>query len=300
MWNAIAQDIAQAIKNDFVITQTKQVCGGDTNTAFHITDNNHQFFVKLNQKQYLSAFQNESFALEHLAVSEQLIVPKVITCGTTLNYSYLVLEFLEMHTSSLQMANEQWFALGEGLAILHGNNQQAEFGWTENNYIGLTVQSNIWQQNWSRFFAEQRIGYQLQLLQDKGIQLGRLDVLTDICQQLLAHRRPIPSLVHGDLWQGNVSFVDGKPCMFDPASYYGDREVDIAMTELFGRFPAAFYQGYNHTFPLDKDYQYRKHIYNGYHILNHANLFAGIYINQAKSFINDLHKYHQMYVRNAS
>ena len=146
MWNAIAEDIATAIKSDFAITQTKQVCGGDTNTAFHITDDNHQFFVKLNQRNYLSAFQNESFALEHLALSEQLVIPKVITCGTTLNHSYLVLEFLEMHTSSLQNANEQWFALGEGLAKLHSNNQQAEFGWTEDNYIGRTIQSNIWQQ----------------------------------------------------------------------------------------------------------------------------------------------------------
>ncbi len=106
--------------------------------------------------------------------------------------------------------------------------------------------------------------------------------------ELLAHQVQ-PSLVHGDLWGGNAGCTaSGEPVIFDPATYFGDREVDIAMTELFGGFPAAFYKGYNEVFPLDAGYEQRKTLYNLYHILNHFNLFGGSYASQANRMIDQI------------
>ena len=115
------------------------------------------------------------------------------------------------------------------------------------------------------------------------------ELLLKAIPELLANYHPQPSLVHGDLWSGNASVTaSGEPTIFDPATYYGDREVDIAMTELFGGFPAAFYRAYNLAWPLDSGYESRKTLYNLYHILNHFNLFGGSYESQANRTINQI------------
>ena len=290
MFKAIADDISKAINTPYNITSKVKVTGGDINQAYRVSNGEQHFFVKINEKHCLENFQTEAFSLDHLVNNRQLRVPKVICYGETLDHSYLVLEYLEMHTSASNNADSDFFELGKAIAHLHNDNQQAEFGWPEDNYIGTTPQLNNYKQNWSVFFSENRIGYQLRLLADQGIALGNIDELVHICQQFLASHHPIPCLVHGDLWQGNVAFVDSSPCIYDPACYYADREVDIAMTELFGRLPESFYQGYNSIYPLGKNYNLRKNLYNGYHILNHANLFAGIYVDQAKTFIKELKK----------
>ncbi len=153
------------------------------------------------------------------------------------------------------------------------------------NWIGRTPQPNGWQHDWIAFRREQRLGFQLQLaaqngfggaLQRDGEQLlARLDGLFD-------GYVPVPSLLHGDLWGGNHGFLaDGTPVVFDPALYVGDRECDLAMSELFGGFAADFYAAYRASWPLDAGYAVRKTLYNLYHILNHANLFGGGYAAQA-------------------
>ena len=148
---------------------------------------------------------------------------------------------------------------------------------------------NPWTEDWAEFFAEHRIGFQLRLAARKGMRFTGADELVETIPQLLAGHTPIASIVHGDLWGGNASVTaEGEPVIFDPATYYGDREVDIAMTELFGGFPAAFYQGYNQEWPLDDGYDRRKTLYNLYHIINHYNLFGGGYGSQAQSMIRTL------------
>jgi fructosamine-3-kinase len=113
--------------------------------------------------------------------------------------------------------------------------------------------------------------------------------LLNALPQLLAGHNPQPALVHGDLWSGNAAVTqDGEPVILDPATYYGDREVDIAMTELFGRFPSSFYAAYNAAYPLDAGYAQRKTLYNLYHIINHFNLFGGGYGAQANRMIDQL------------
>lgn len=288
MWKTISLDIGKALQLDFNISHTQKLTGGDINLAYKVSDNNKTFFVKVNHRQFHDCFLSEAFCLDHLKQSSELIVPQVITSGKIKECSYLVLEYIDMHTSG----NNQgaFYRLGQSLAVLHSANQQAEFGWPEDNFIGSTKQLNDYQDNWSTFFASNRIAYQLKLLSEQAIHLVDIPTFSALCQQLLANHHPIPTLVHGDFWQGNIAFSNHAPCLFDPACYYGDREVDIAMSELFGRFPNSFYQGYQATYPLQEGYLQRRTIYNGYHMLNHANLFGGIYIDQAKTFIKEIQK----------
>ncbi len=172
--------------------------------------------------------------------------------------------------------------------MMHQLTTQPQFGWQEDNYIGTTIQPNKWSNNWRTFFIEQRIAWQLQLLQEKSITFGDTEHILALCKEVLQHHQVQPSLLHGDLWQGNIGFTSNAAYVFDPACYYGDREVDIAMTELFGHFPQAFYDGYQQQFPLSNNYEQRKLLYNFYHILNHCNLFAGQYITQAKAILSRL------------
>jgi fructosamine-3-kinase len=189
----------------------------------------------------------------------------------------------------MSQGNEQsWFHFGQTLAELHKTQTQQMYGWQEDNFIGLTPQSNLWQKKWSCFFAEQRIGFMLQLLSEKGLVLANIDTVVESIKSLLTGHNPKPSMLHGDLWQGNTGFNKNQPVLFDPAFYFGDRETDLAMTELFGRFPVQFYQGYADIWPLEVDYEYRKPIYQLYHVLNHALLFGGHYIESAKITLKNL------------
>ncbi|MEG3863571.1 fructosamine kinase family protein, partial [Microcoleus sp. herbarium12] len=164
---------------------------------------------------------------------------------------------------------------------------KGRFGWSVNNAIGSTPQINNWAADWAEFWAEHRIGYQLQLARRRGGNFSQGETLLAAIPKLLEGYKPQPSLVHGDLWGGNASVTSaGEPVIFDPATYWGDREVDMAMTELFGGFSPAFYRGYNEVWLLDSGYEKRKTLYNLYHILNHFNLFGGSYESQANQMIN--------------
>ncbi|MBD2021882.1 fructosamine kinase family protein, partial [Leptolyngbya sp. FACHB-36] len=172
---------------------------------------------------------------------------------------------------------------------MHKATSSQGFGWERHNTIGSTPQMNLWTSDWSQFWAEQRIGYQLKLADRRGGHFPKGAQLLSAIPALLEGHTPQPSLVHGDLWSGNAAVTSaGEPVIFDPATYFGDREVDIAMTELFGGFPADFYRGYSAVYPLDAGYQQRKPLYNLYHILNHFNLFGGGYASQANRIIEQL------------
>ena len=206
-------------------------------------------------------------------------------------YSYLVLPYVRMQ----QRGNIADFAAA--LAKMHRQIQtqtppHRQFGFDHDNYIGKTPQMNQWNNNWGQFFSEQRIGYQLDLLQrqqvsSRLINRGRL-LLPKLAEYLNRHD-PKPALVHGDLWQGNFSFDHtGEPVIYDPACYYADHEVDLAMLELFGDPGEAFFTAYHRINPIDSGYSKRRKIYNLYHILNHANFFAGSYLEQSARMIDEL------------
>lgn len=174
---------------------------------------------------------------------------------------------------------EDWPALARMLAGLH-RGVGPRFGWEHDNWIGLGPQKNGWSDDWAAFWRERRLEPQLAMARSKGLSIDA-EPLLERLPVLFAGHRPQPSLLHGDLWRGNVGFTRDGPVIYDPAVYYGDREADLAMTELFGGFPRGFYAAYAQAWPLDPGYALRKDLYNLYHVLNHANLFGGTYAAQA-------------------
>ncbi len=281
MWQAIADSINSELDIDFNVDEKTQLTGGDINLAFKISGNGRDFFVKINQREQLEQFETEALSLRTLRQHHCIRVPDVICYGQTLDKAFLVLEYLPLVKESIN----GWQQLGQQLALLHQQHEQAMFGFDWDNAIGRTPQPNKWQSNWSSFFSEQRLGWQLQLLLEQGFGFGNIDYLVEQCRQRLVHHQPAPSLLHGDLWRGNVGFLAGSPAIFDPACYYGDQEADVAFTGLFGRFPDAFYQCYQQFNKLPDGFEQRKDLYNLYHVLNHAYLFRGTFLVQAQEMI---------------
>jgi fructosamine-3-kinase len=244
-------------------------------------------FVKVAPVARAAALAAEAEALGELAAARAIRVPAVLGRGTTGANAFLALEWIEFGRA--RPGTEA--GLGEQLARLHGVTA-ARFGWHRENTIGANAQRNAWTADWVEFFARQRIGFQLDLAERGGhggrwLERGRR--LVEQLPALLAGHRPPPSLLHGDLWGGNwAADASGAPVIFDPATYYGDREADLAMTRLFGGFGREFYAAYESAWPLDAGAEARRDLYNLYHVLNHLNLFGGGYRGQAEAMIERL------------
>jgi protein-ribulosamine 3-kinase len=286
VWESVASAISDATHRPFTLRNSSSVGGGSINEAYHLeaADGAH-YFLKLNDAQHLAMFVSEAQGLEAIAATNTIRVPRAIAHGSAGPQSYLVLEHLEL--SSRGNAR----LLGEQLAALHCC-EDSSFGFDHDNFIGTTPQPNTWKDSWIDFWREYRIGFQLRLAEQNGYggTLQRLgERLLDALPAFFTSCTPQPSLLHGDLWSGNHAFLeDGTPTIFDPAAYYGDRECDIAMTELFGGYPGDFYAAYRASYQLDAGYSTRRELYNLYHILNHANLFGGGYARQAEQMIQRL------------
>lgn len=214
------------------------------------------------------------------ALAPAVRVPQIRAQGETEAQAWLALEWLELRRPGLKSAE----ALGRAIAAAHGVSAE-EFGWHADNWIGAARQRNAWMPDWTRFFAERRMAPQLAVASRLGantlVRLG--ERLLAVLPELLGGHRPPPALVHGDLWGGNwAALPDGTPVVFDPAVHYADRECDLAMSELFGGFPASFYAAYRDAWPLDSGYDSRRSLYQLYHLLNHFNLFGGHYGRQAE------------------
>ncbi len=290
MWHYIAQAIATETQQSFIIKDKKSIANGTVGRYYRISAGDRQYFVKIHNKDHLAHFRAEALSLKQIQSTKQITCPKVIALGSYIDKSFLVLTYIPFSHPE----PKTWYKLGQQLALMHKKSQHKRCGWQQNNFIGDSQQPNKWHSQWQQFFSEQRIVWQLRLLSKKSVLLGDIQHISKVCQQLLQHHKVTPCLVHGDLWRGNIGFYQNNPVIFDPACYYGDREVDLAMTELFGFFPSDFYQGYHDTYPLDKGYEVRKTMYNLYHILNHANLFGGIYIKQAKAMLTRLLSFTQL------
>jgi fructosamine-3-kinase len=283
-WTEIDTHISQVTGKKFQSSQRQSVGGGCINQGYAVSDEQRTYFVKINQAVQSSMFQAEALGLQQIFQTATIRVPQPLCWGTSGNSSYLVLEWLEMNGGQAK----SWEEMGRRLAAMHKATSAEGFGWEMNNTIGSTPQINTWTADWIKFYSQYRLDYQFRLARRRGGHFTQEKELLAILPEILTHQ-PQPSLVHGDLWGGNVGHsLSGEPIIFDPATYFGDREVDIAMTELFGGFPATFYQGYNEAWPLDKGYQRRKIVYNLYHILNHFNLFGGSYASQANRMITQI------------
>jgi len=282
MWHSIASHISLVTQQTFQIRDRRSVGGGSINSAYRLTGNDQTYFIKLNQASQIAMFETEAFALQQMADSRTLRVPQPICYGVAEHSSYLVLEWLDLGSGNPQA----WEAMGRNLAAMHQVTSDRGFGWYHDNVIGATPQKNPWTATWAEFFTQHRLGYQFQLASRRSGYFPQQEKLLAIVPQILAEHQPLPSLVHGDLWSGNAAVTtQGEPVILDPAAYCGDREVDLAMTELFGGFPASFYSGYGQVLAIDPGYPQRKILYNLYHILNHFNLFGGSYESQANRMI---------------
>lgn len=262
------------------------VSGGSINEAFRLEGTEGEsYFLKLNDARHHPMFVAEAAGLDTIAATNTLRIPQPIAHGTAGGQSYLVLEYLELGSRG------DAHSLGKQLAALHRCKGKG-FGFVQDNFIGTTAQPNAWNNDWIDYWREQRLGFQLRLAAENGYggQLQNLgEKLLNTLPAFFDGYIPQPSLLHGDLWSGNHAFLaDGTPTIFDPASYYGDRECDLAMTELFGGFPADFYTAYRAEWPLHEGYETRRDLYNLYHILNHANLFGGGYVKQAEKMMQRL------------
>jgi fructosamine-3-kinase len=284
-WDPIAEQISQTTGRSFQPKQIQSQGGGCINQAYTLFDGTQRYFVKLNQLSGLDMFEAEAEGLRELARPGALRVPEPLCTGTTGNHSYLVLEAIALSGRCDPTL------LGQQLATLHRETRD-RFGWHRDNTIGSTPQLNQQDTDWLHFWREHRLGYQLDLAAQNGI--GRSTVeqgkrLMEELSRFFTDYQPVASLLHGDLWSGNVSGdAEGNPVIYDPAVYFGDHETDLAMTELFGGFGERFFSAYNEIFPIDPGYSSRKTLYNLYHILNHFNLFGGGYGHQADAMISRL------------
>jgi fructosamine-3-kinase len=235
-------------------------------------------FTKHNGAGYADALICEAEGLDSLRAALRdagvfcIRVPEVRSVGET-KMEIVAIDSGAATTATLQM-------LGEGLAQMH-KAPKLQYGWGGDNYIGLSPQPNRWSESWGEFFVRDRLGYQVSRIRESAVQAAFHDILNKHGESLaswLNEHCAHPSLLHGDLWSGNVLFDAEQPWLIDPAVYCGDREADLAMTEMFGGFGAAFYQAYDRVYPRSAVFEQKRDIYNLYHYLNHYNLFGSGYL----------------------
>ena len=283
-WRDVERSIREAAGASFTLESRCAVGGGCINECFQVRGGGRTYFVKLNHPEKAEMFSAEAAGLREIARTRTVRVPEAVCHGASHAACWLVLEFLDLQSGGTASMRE----LGRRLAALHRVTAR-HYGWTRDNTIGATPQANTPTNDWATFWREHRIGFQLRLATSNGHQLAGGEHLMERLPAFFSGYQPAPSLLHGDLWSGNAAETGtGEPVVFDPAIYYGDREADLAMTELFGGFPAAFYEAYRSEYPLDAGYAGRKPLYNLYHVLNHLNLFGGGYREQAERLIRQL------------
>ena len=279
-------ELLRAVRGgDLRVLDSRPVGGGCIHDARVIETTAHErLFVKQGPATQADVFAAEADGLEALARSGAVRIPRVVARETWDDVAVLVLEYLAIGSGGDPAQ------LGEALATLHASQGDA-FGWHRDNYIGPTPQTNVRTASWCRFWEEQRLAPLAERLAAAG-EKRTADAVQRLLPELpvlLADHHPAPSLLHGDLWAGNAGYTSsGEPVLFDPAVYHGDREADIAMTELFGGFPQRFHDAYTAVNPLSDGYRVRRELYNLYHVLNHALLFGGGYGSRARDMVAGL------------
>ena len=260
------------------------VHGGEIHSAWQIEFSNKKLFLKRNDrnKKFL---EFEKHCLENLRKfinQKDLIVPEVITYKNIKNIEFLLIDWIDMK-------NFDQKKLGKGLGEMHLKSAESNpkmFGFPIEGFIGTTDQKKGWEDNWLDCFLKLRIMPQLSILKSNFVDQATISKIKEKIKSELLNHEPINTLVHGDLWSGNVGIEkSGKGVIFDPASWWADNEVDIAMTKLFGGFSAEFYEEYHKILPIKNGFEKRIIIYNFYHILNHANMFGGSYLSQVKDYV---------------
>jgi protein-ribulosamine 3-kinase len=267
-----------------IISETTSIGGGCINEAYSLQTNAGKYFIKFNSAAaFPGMFEKEAAGLKILSDSNTIPVPEIICANTEGKHAYLLLQFIETG----KQKSDFWCDFGVLLSDLHQNTSDT-FGLEQDNFIGSLVQENKQQPDFINFFISQRLEPQLKIARNQGAlnqsDTRYFDSLFNKLNNIIPMEKP--ALLHGDLWSGNFMVnSSGAPCIFDPAVYYGHREADIAMTQLFGGFPVEFYQSYNEACPLEKDWKKRTDVFNLYPLLVHVNLFGGSYAAQVLRII---------------
>ena len=293
--DSIEEAIAMLFGENLRIVSNRPVYGGDINEAYRLSlSDGTAVFMKCNALKNLSFFEAEAKGLYALQSVDAIGVPKPLAVGTDekRNSAFLLMEYLEAAPKN----SDYWEVFGRELAALHmadcsgftATGRSLPFGFAADNYIGASPQKNTPKERWIPFFRECRLLPQIKMAE------GYFDSrMRGKCMALLEHldsyltEPEFPSLIHGDLWSGNaVCGPDGKAWILDPAAYVGHFEAELAMTELFGGFPAVFYDAYHEENRIDSGYRDRRDLYNLYHMLNHLNLFGRSYLGSVQRILN--------------
>lgn len=284
-------DLTEVLKNKLGINHIYScdaLSGGCIHRAFRIMTDKGSFFLKLNTSEFISAFISEVHGLEEIAKWKCIQVPKVYAVGTIPNQSFLILEYIESKPSTPDMFK----VLGRELALLHKKSSSESFGFYEDNTLGSTLQLNTQDFSWSNFFFQNRLFPQLEAIRE----LYDDEVVFDTGMQLeiklsqwFEGLNIKPSLLHGDLWTGNLlANNENKPVIFDPAVYYGHSEAELGIMKMFGGFPDEFYHSYHDVLPLESGFKERLCLYQLYHTLNHYQIFGLAYRESCLSLLHIL------------
>lgn len=264
-------DILQSIDDPSTISSIQPVSGGEINEAFLAVTERGRYFIKYRADAPEGLFQAEACGLEKLRACRALTIPRVFGIGS----NYLIMEWMEGKPGPQFM--EQ---LGQGAAAVH-RVQAEQYGFERTTFAGVYPQPNDWHDSWAVFYRDNRLAVQMHILQEQGRLNGerekRLERVLSRLEDWIPDK-PAASLLHGDLWSGNW-LVDssGKPVLIDPAAYFGDREMDMAMADLFGGFPDRFHDAYRECFPLLPEYDERRPLYQLYYLLIHLAYFGETY-----------------------
>ena len=252
--------------------------------------NGRQLFAKTTQPEDFRRLEYEAEGLKELrryTDTDLLIIPEPLAIEKNEDFAILIMPWLDLGNGTQR-------CFGRGLAKLHNQSNKQNpgyFGWEKDGYIGAGTQPKGWGKGWGKCFVELRLIPQFKIAKKWGLEVDTLEILCSKIANFLEKHKPLPCLVHGDLWSGNYGIQkNGKGILIDPAIWWADREVDIAMSKLFGGFSEDFYKGYEEIWPLPKSSSQRIDIYNLYHLLNHANIFGGGYKNQCCSTLNKITK----------
>ena len=292
---SLAQALVSLFGNSVAITETDRLSGGDINKAYGLTLNTGaHIFMKANSKANADFFTAEAAGLSAIEATGAIKTPEILCTGTDngedAGYSFLLLKFIK----SAKPRSDYWETFAQDLAALHKADTKIfeipeKFGFFQNNFIGARAQNNTPSDSWISFFRDNRLAPQFKdadsyfTVEDRTKITKLLDHLEDF---LIEPNQP--SLLHGDLWSGNVMCgPEGKAMLIDPAAYIGHAEADLAMTELFGGFPEKFYDAYREANPLEPGYENRRDLYNLYQLLNHLNLFGPTYLGPVLSIVDE-------------